>query len=462
MRGLGARVVLSFWIASTLIGGSFVVIDGLTSPHAFRERRQNLVRDAIRYEASAILEDAAHGDVLERLEAFEAQTDVTLFLFRADGSVLSTRPPSASVRRVAARVSQEDDVETHLGESARLVAFALPAHDAVVVGRIRRIPTWARALGLSTLGHKVVVLVLISGLVSLVLARLLTRPLDHLRDATRRIAAGDLSARVLPALSGSTREVEALASDFDRMAARVEQLMSAQQRLLSDVSHELNSPLARLRVALELAREEPAEHRGRALDRIGRDVDRLEALVRQVLTLSRLDLGGPLAQSDVDVAELARAIGQDADFEARATQRSVRVTADVEAHVWGDAELLRRAIENVVRNAIRFTEAGTEVELELFAEPHELRIEVRDRGPGIPEHALGEVFSPLFRLQADRDRRTGGSGLGLAITARAVAAHGGSVRAANREGGGLVMTLRLPREPRGRDLTNPHESIRDA
>ncbi len=276
------------------------------------------------------------------------------------------------------------------------------------------------------------------------LAWYLTRPLRHLRRATSRLAEGALQTRVMPALGPRRDEIGDLGRDFDYMAERLQALVGAQKRLLNDVSHELRSPLARLQVAVGLARQQP-EKLACALERIEREGTRLDDLVGHLLTLSRLEAGVMQGLEEyLAVGELLEDIVDDARFEAAASDRDVRLRTAGEWVLKGRAELLSRAFENVIRNAVRHTAPGTvvEVSLELEASGTQLIVEVCDRGPGVPEAELATLFEPFVR-SAHREAG-GGYGLGLAITRRAVNAHGGRVTAANRTGGGLCVTLRLP------------------
>lgn len=434
------------------VAAAFVFIEQTADEPIRVQRRENLLGHAIRHEAVEVMDDLREGiDPTERLHRFEAQTDVTLFFFLED-RVVSTRPPSHAARQLAQLVRRGGKRDREKS-SARLVGFRLEEGGAVVVGRVRRIATWTHALGLQTLPQKLLVIFAMSGLVSFLIARHLTRPIRSLRQATQRIAEGDLDVRVTPKLGSTNEELLALARDFDAMAARMQELLSSQRRLLSDVSHELNSPLARLRVALELARKRVGSEDHGLLDRIEREAERLGVLVEGILTVSRFAHASTEARSPVDLAELVGQVVDDADFEARASGRRVEITRRGSAVVQGDAEILRRAIENVIRNAVRFTAEGTCVEVTVEPRRSEgggeanaevFEITVRDHGPGVPAEALSQIFEPLFRVDADRDRRTGGAGLGLAIAERAVRLHGGTIAAANVPGGGLQVVVRLP------------------
>jgi two-component system OmpR family sensor kinase len=242
-------------------------------------------------------------------------------------------------------------------------------------------------------------------------------------------------------MKGRRDEIADLGDDFDQMAQQLQKLVAAQRRLLHDVSHELRSPLARLQAAIGLVRQSP-EKLEASLERIEREVMRLDELVGEVLTLARLESGaaGAAAQA-IDFAELVADVAEDARFEAEAANRRLSLKSLDEACVHGSAELLHRAVENVVRNAVKYTAEGSAVELELTAQAGQARLLVADRGPGIAPEELERVFEPFYRTSSDTAK---GFGLGLAIAQRAVASHGGTIRATAREGGGLRVAIELP------------------
>lgn len=278
---------------------------------------------------------------------------------------------------------------------------------------------------------------------SALLAWYLAKPIRELRGAFASAAAGNLGVRVAPAMGRRRDELADLGRDFDHMAGRLRDLMDAQRRLLHDVSHEIRSPLARLQAAIGLARQQP-ETREVSLDRIEREAQRLDELVGELLTLSRLEAGmGDGQKERIDLGELVAMVVEDARFEAEAGGRRVAFTAAGAAGVLCQAELLHRAIENVVRNAVKFSPEGGTVEVKAGpADGNRAVVVVSDRGPGVPEPDMEAIFIPFYR--GERSAGTGGYGLGLAIAKRAVEAHGGSIRAQNRAGGGLEVTMGFP------------------
>ena len=240
--------------------------------------------------------------------------------------------------------------------------------------------------------------------------------------------------------------------DFDQMAEQIEKLVGAQSRLLKDISHELRSPLARLSVALELARQRAGADAQGVLDRISLESDRMNDLIGNLTTIARLDSGsGSIRKVEVRLEEFVEEVARDADFEAQARQCRVECEVMDELPVVGDPALLHSAIENVVRNATRYSGEGTTVKVraERSSAGHagstpEGVIQVRDQGPGVPEAELDKIFRPFYRIDDARGRSTGGVGLGLAITEQAVRLHGGSVRASNLAEGGLLLEIRIP------------------
>jgi len=278
--------------------------------------------------------------------------------------------------------------------------------------------------------------------VALLAARAITRPIGTLRAATHDLAEGRLQTRVPAAIVQRGDELGVLGRSFNDMAERLQRLLESQRQLLRDVSHELRSPLARLRIASELARGDSAAAH---FDRIEQEAGRLEELIGQVLLIARLESPQSMTTREpVDVTDLARQVCEDAQLEAQPRNVVVQANLRNACTVAGRPELLQSAIENVVRNAVRYTADGTTVEVEAACEEKRWRIVVADRGPGVPANQLDAIFKPFHRVSSARDRDSGGYGLGLAIAERAVSAHGGSIAAQNREGGGLRVEIILP------------------
>lgn len=321
---------------------------------------------------------------------------------------------------------------------AGAVAFLLltgrqppPADDLATIGIFPIVPMISGALAILC--------------TSLVLAWYLTRPLQHLRWALHELAQGRLDTRVQPLMHRRDDEIADLAHDFDRMASQLQQLTVSRTILLHNVSHELRSPLARIQAALGLMRQDsPAEEFDALAHRVRRESEALDSLVGELLTLHRLDDGSAAyAHCDLDVIELVSAIADDAHFEAQSAAKSVVLRAPDEFIADVNGELVYQAIENVVRNAVKFSPRGGKVEIEsmIVLGGDALEILVSDRGSGVPPDQLNVIFDPFMRVAGIESIQ--GTGLGLAIAKRAIEVHGGKVSAAPREGGGLVVRMTL-------------------
>lgn len=289
------------------------------------------------------------------------------------------------------------------------------------------------------------VMLTVSAAFSYLLARFIVLPVRHLRVAGHRVAAGDLSVRVAHTVAGRQDDIALLARDFDAMTERIERLLSTQRRLMRDVSHELRSPLARLQALNSLARQRfTGGDETQILDRMEAESERLNERIGDILAFARLDAQEAIRRQHTDLPDLLRAIVDDVLIEVGDEEKRVayhgpeRLTIDV------DAALLHSAVENIVRNAVRFTAANTTIGLTLAAAGDTIRIAVEDRGPGVPEEALDQLFEPFFQVDESRSPRGTGSGVGLAIARRAIQLHGGTIRANNLAQGGLRVAIELP------------------
>jgi two-component system sensor histidine kinase CpxA len=266
------------------------------------------------------------------------------------------------------------------------------------------------------------------------LAKSLSAPLRKLQQAVEAFGKGDLSAR---ANLNRRDEFGKLSRDFDKMADRIQLLMQAQARLLLDISHELRSPLARLGVAVELART--GDDRDAALNRIQKEADRLNTLVGELLQVTRAEVDPAIRRREtIRLDRLIADTVEDCVIEADSCGCQLRFENAPEVSIAADPELLRRAVENVIRNSIRHAPADTAIDVTLDSNPARELISIRDRGPGVPEEALTKIFDAFYRVDPDRNRSSGGVGLGLAIARRAVELHNGRLRAKNVDPGLLV------------------------
>lgn len=443
MGSLFSKIFLAFWLVALLLGGAMFLGERTLGDRQLELAEHRLAAHA--ETAATLLEEQGPAAVAHWLRSLRRENDRPILLFDEQGKLpFGQRQAPLLERRIENHTLQQGI--QRIGRSRYMVIAELGERPpryflATVVNleRAHRLPQWAR----------IAIAVLISGLVSLGLAALLTRPIRRLRLAAQRMAEGDLGVRV----GGKGKdEVAELARDFDVMAERLREMLDSQKRLLSDVSHELRSPLARLRVALELL--EKNHDRATALRRIGKEADELEGLVSNLLSLARLESGQSiLERKQVSLKQILNNVVNDADFEAGARGRQVTLRAEEDFLLEGDPVLLRAAVENVVRNAIRHTREQTTVQVHLDADDNGALIRVCDQGEGVPDTELSRMFEAFTRIGEARDRHSGGFGLGLSITGQVMAAHGGSVSAANRSGGGLCVSLHFPKIDAGISLS---------
>lgn len=429
------------------------------SPRPFPGMRDFGMQAMAKYgeEALAAWNTSGREGVRTYVETVEVQSGIRLYFFSGKESVLTDRQAPGMAIDAAARIlaGQEDghdrppeerwlgrrlDLEPNQAGGPEIIVMKLPEPPPPPPFPPMRHGPWNNILLYSV----------VAGLVCYFLSRSLTAPILKLREATTRIASGDFSVRISRGLGCNSSEVADLGRDFDTMTERIEGLLLSQKQLLRDISHELRSPLARLNVALELARQRAGEDARQPLERIERESGRLNELIGELLTLTRLESGAlELDQEAFELNDLMDMVAEDARYEARSRNRGVKFAAESRVMVHGCRELLRRALENVVRNAVHYTAENSEVEISLVREKNSegdnrAVLMIRDHGPGVPEALLGHLFEPFYRVAEARDRQSGGSGIGLAIAERAVRLHGGTLIAINAEQGGLIVTVSLP------------------
>lgn len=284
--------------------------------------------------------------------------------------------------------------------------------------------------------------IIMAAATALLLAKSFSLPIVRLQRATRALAAGVLEARVGRPFDRRRDEIGTLARDFDAMAEQIQALVTDKEMLLRDVSHELRSPLARIRVALALAQRKADSSAQEDLERIDQETERLDQLVGQILALARLRSSNLEQNVDVELNELLNEVIADARFEQ--ADAVIRFASIAPVTIQGNASELASAVENVLRNAILHSGPAAEIDVKLGKTPSEISITIADRGPGVPEDDLKRLFEPFYRVDPSRDHNQSGYGLGLAIAARIIERHGGIVEASNRSGGGLSVSFRLP------------------
>jgi two-component system, OmpR family, sensor kinase len=473
MHSLFLRIFVLFWIAMAIIVGGSIAVTFTVAAREY-ESPEFQRRPAIAIQASEVL--AASGiDGLKKWLASNEHSipDRRLYIVGPDGrDILGRRLEGSAARRLEFFRESMSESEPaggpDVGTSGSDVGTSgAPARPGPAPGNFRpqralpqivapdgstytallvaRRPSIFGALSLPGISFMILCIALaVSAFASWWLAEHLSAPIRRIQAGARALASENLDVRVSAGLEGRRDELAVLARDFDAMADRLRAHRDAITRLLRDVSHELRSPLARMRLAVGLARR-PSADLGRQLDRLESEIERLDGLIGQVLKLARLNRAEvPFEREAFDVDEVIEEVVRDANFEGAAKGCRVETLGTAHSAVNGNRELLRSAIENVLRNAVRYSPEGAPVDVAVERSDAGLTVSIRDRGPGVPPAELERIFEPFYRVAESRDRDTGGEGIGLAITSRVMKAHGGSAQAENRPGGGFEVRLNLP------------------
>jgi two-component system sensor histidine kinase CpxA len=451
-RSLFLKIFLWFWITVIVTGVALVATWIILQPKSVQSQIQTTL-EGVAWASGTVavdeLERQGPSAALAYLQQFSQKAHLKTCLFDTSRQAISgsdcgifedvvAHAPASGDSGFVSRHGFSRVVVKLQGKSGREYIYAVEAAER------HGPPSGVGPLGVALRWS---VPLLVSGLICYVLTRYLTAPILRLREASRHLAQGDLSTRAAAGMERRRDELGSLVQDFNAMAARIEELVFGQRQLIYDISHELRSPLARLNVALDLARERKGSDP--AFDHMDQDLERLNEMIGRLLTVARLDSSAvPVAMSQVDLTELISLIARSADLELRKNDAVVHLTLPGQFFVHGNAELLHSAIENVVRNAIRYTGIGNPVEVSVTtqntAKPSSALIVVRDHGPGVPESELANIFQPFYRIADDRNRESGGAGLGLAIAGRVIRIHGGTICARNAQPHGLEVEILLP------------------
>jgi two-component system sensor histidine kinase CpxA len=450
MRSLYWKIFLSFWLATILIIITTAWVTSELTRKSSLLTREQVFMDSYANAAVATFESGKHNALKQWLEQTGQAKSMTLYLLCSTGEIVSNHPPPAEIKRIATDLANEQ-LDTGILKFGNLIvsheilstsgkAYRLAAVSEKPLSHFIIIP-WA---GLTI---RLLIAIFISGLICYLLSIYLTKPLRSLGLAAKSIATGKFSTRVGHFKGHNRDEIAKLSHEFDRMAEKLEALVNSKERLLQDISHELRSPLARLQIAIELGRKKsPAEAESEYV-RMETECLRLNTLIGEILEFARLDKSmEELTKSSVTMSDLLTRIVDDANFEFGLSKPRVRITQTLPIKLSLDERLIHRAIENVVRNALRYSPAEELVLLSVStdADHQFLYIDIQDKGPGVPEDQLEKIFSPFYRVDTSREKKTGGSGLGLSIAEKAIHLHHGSIVARNVEGGGFLVRITLP------------------
>jgi two-component system sensor histidine kinase CpxA len=468
MYRLFLKIFLWYWltawamIAIVLLGSRLTGMRQVSAPNMYATVAPILAEEAVKaYESGG-------PEAFVRFSQGNDRRDHERQLFLLDGfykDVLS-RPLSDDGLRVA-HAAKDGQLVVFRGHIAAYKFVSSSGHPYILMLYLK---SDLRQIGDVLLGAGLpftISLILLVTLLCLGLAYHIAAPIHSIQSTARRVAQGDLKARVPSFVSRRFDELAALAKDFDSMVHRLDSLIQTQKKLLNSVSHELRSPLARINLSLALLRTRFSADSDDLFQRLDRDVERIDLLMGQLLTLSRLEAGFSSAErEDVDFAQLVEEVAADGNFEAQALGKSVSLQT-IGSIVLPDADshALRSACENIIRNAVRFTPPGGDVQIVLeidrsAPEPLSL-LSVRDRGPGVPEDSLQAIFQPFYRINGNAEA-TGGNGLGLAIASEAIRLHGGRIRAQNLQPTGLEIIVQLPvaydAASHGNEVSKPEHS----
>jgi two-component system sensor histidine kinase CpxA len=441
------KIFLWFLLGIALITGASVFISWTTQREPMQERWRQIIANAMNVytETAKQIYDNEGKEGVERFlrtvnSTYESRSicltvDKNRSCFEGDGNNALPAIERAFSRQTLEfeYISPEENYAaqkftTAKGEDFMLVMRTEFPRPPIPFGR-----DWATRI------FRILVILLIAAFICYIFTRNLLKPILQLGKTTKLFADGDLKVRTN---IKRRDEIGQLSRDFDEMAERIESLITSQQNLNRDISHELRSPLARMNVALELAKN--SKNNGNFLARIETESQRLNEMISDILTLSKLESNtANVEKTEVNLKSLVETVVSDVAFEAEGKGKSVEILQTDEIKVHGNERLLRSAVENVLRNAVRYTKDKVEVSLQKNGT--KAIVTIRDYGEGIPENELKEIFRPFYRVSQARERKSGGIGLGLAITEQAVRAHDGGVSAKNL-GDGLSVEIKLPYE----------------
>ncbi|MBE7516668.1 MAG: HAMP domain-containing protein [Chloracidobacterium sp.] len=441
---LFVKIFLWFLIAIALMFGVIYSVTNTFQTEPLVNRFERSTRNQMIVYAETVTQIASYGDeqgvraFLARLRDREPPRVVNLvgddgFVWFGDTAAAAVSAPVIEKTRQTGLAETDFSDEEH-SIAAAPVRFPDGRRFTLAIQWERSAPP-PLFFGTGIALARFIIFLLTSVLVCYLLALYLTSPIRKLRFAARRLAGGDLSTRVASQVGHRRDELADLARDFDLMAERIETLVTTQQRLNRDISHELRSPLARMNVALELAKQKQGDNT-LLLERIEGESARLNEMIESILTLAKLESGSEnYEKRRIDLDELVRDVAMDAQFEAEANRKNVELKGVDPCTVMGSENLLRSAVENIIRNAVRYTKERTSVEVSLRRSNGHAVVAISDHGGGVPDGEIENLFRPFYRVGEDRTRKTGGIGLGLAIAERAVSAHKGTIKAANKNGG---------------------------
>ncbi len=459
-RRLFWKIFLPFWVAQALLLGALYLRlhVRLHSERPWWIQPSRQVMPELGRDAAAEYERGGQPALDGFLNSISIKNRACYWLLDFDGKQLGARPAPPDLQAHARQAVANGGSVRIDDDSVSVANIATPESRYLLVAEFvppplsERVPgdiLWTLKLG-----------TIVSAFLCLLIAHYLSKPIERLRKATNELARGNLDIRVSRYIGNRRDEIAELVRDFDSMADELRKLIQSERNLLSGVSHELRSPIARIRLALTLARGADARERREMLDRIEQDTIQLDSMLEKILTVARLEGGQHKPKfEDVSLRDIVENVLHDARFEATAVDVDIRFDDGAEVNLSGDPDLLRSAVENIVRNAIFYSGAGGQIDVALRRDNGTALLSVRDNGPGVPEESLPLLFKPFYRVDNSRGVSTGGMGLGLAIVRNAVLVHGGTITAHNVAPHGLQIDISLPVAPASSQPRVPSLSV---
>ncbi len=450
MRSLYWKIFLSFWLATILIIITTAWVTSEIAQESSIPAREKVFMDSYATAAVVTFESGRHVALKRWLEHRGIPRQMTLYLLSNGGEIVGNQSPPETVKQISAdlRNGTLDDGMFKVGDlivshqilSTSGNAYRLVAVSEKPLAHFVQIP-WA---GLTL---RLAIAIFISGVICYLLSIYLTKPLRSLGIAAKSIARGKLNTRVGHFKGHNRDEIAELSGEFDHMAERLESMVNSKERLLQDISHELRSPLARLHIAIELGRKKAKHLADIEFDRMEVECLRLNTLIGEILEFARLNkLPTHLNKTLVNLPSLLTQVVEDANFEFDYEKPKIILHSKEQCLLKLDERLIHRAIENIIRNALHYSSPNPQIAIHLTTnERHtEVYIDIKDNGPGVPEEQLEKIFSPFYRVDTSREKKTGGYGLGLSIAKRAIKLHHGNIKACNNTEGGLLVRITLP------------------
>ena len=448
MSKLFWKIFLTFWVTTVLVELATVWITVDLSEHELQPVLATQNNEFIAKTTQAVTILTSKGlPALKQWLANERNSNTmeNVYIISQGNDVLSGRPLPQNIETLI----QKDYADQALINHSPSIKHILTLHTVAPDGEeFYVVTTFAHPSFFSYLlaPQRVAFGIIISGIICFLLAGYFTSPLIRLRRSTKTLQLGGYDSDSLRRLCKRKDEFGALAVDFDQMMLRVKHLLQTQQQLLRDVSHELRSPLARMSVALELARKKIKNSSSLELDRIAREIERLEMLISELMVFVRMESNTNSGlDSHICVHRILGQVVHDANYEMLTRNAKITLSCDKDLQVRGDARLLQRAVENIARNACYYSPENSVINITGIKKDEHIEISIEDSGPGIPQNMLDNIFQPFVRVSSARESDTGGSGIGLAIAKRVIDLHKGHIVASNKTiGKGLIVTITLP------------------